>query len=288
MPKLTIATIISSVVTVAHGANSHNAAFAHPTVISASQVGNTITRPMVSSTSPEDQGFYNSDKFGNEQQFPNNDIEPEKELPKYSQSIPFLARPKELKFELAGDVGFDPLNFAKNHDLLMEYREAEIKHARLAMLAAAGWPVSELLDVQIASSLHMQPLLDSTDRVPSMFNGGMEKVSPVWWGFCLGLSAAIDLYGVNRARVAATTGEEYIPGDLEFDPLGLYPAEEDVEGRQRMQLAEIKHGRLAMIAVLAFSIQELVTQVGVVDETPFFFKPLIATARPFLESIANN
>ena len=25
-------------------------------------------------------------------------------------------------------------------------REAEVKHARLAMLAAAGWPLSELLD----------------------------------------------------------------------------------------------------------------------------------------------
>ena len=28
----------------------------------------------------------------------------------------------------------------------MFMREAEVKHARLAMLAAAGWPLSELLD----------------------------------------------------------------------------------------------------------------------------------------------
>ena len=28
----------------------------------------------------------------------------------------------------------------------MFLREAEVKHARLAMLAAAGWPLSELLD----------------------------------------------------------------------------------------------------------------------------------------------
>lgn len=61
-----------------------------------------------------------------------------KDLPKYSQSIPFLARPKFLTQELAGDVGFDPLNLAKNRELLMEYREAEIKHSRLAMLAALG------------------------------------------------------------------------------------------------------------------------------------------------------
>ena len=56
----------------------------------------------------------------------------EADLPKYSQSIPFLKRPKELKFELAGDVGFDPLNFAKNKEALYEYREAEIKHGILA------------------------------------------------------------------------------------------------------------------------------------------------------------
>ena len=70
--------------------------------------------------------------------FENDNDNKEKNLPKYSQSIPFLARPKFLTQELAGDVGFDPLNLAKNRELLMEYREAEIKHSRLAMLAALG------------------------------------------------------------------------------------------------------------------------------------------------------
>jgi hypothetical protein len=59
--------------------------------------------------------------------------------PEMSQSMPFMARPVALDGTLAGDVGFDPLGFAKNTDDLMKYREAEIKHARLAMLAAAGW-----------------------------------------------------------------------------------------------------------------------------------------------------
>lgn len=70
--------------------------------------------------------------------FENDNDNKEKKLPKNSQSIPFLARPKFLTQELAGDVGFDPLNLAKNRELLMEYREAEIKHSRLAMLAALG------------------------------------------------------------------------------------------------------------------------------------------------------
>lgn len=56
-----------------------------------------------------------------------------------STAIPFLKCPEVLvESNLAGNVGFDPLGFVKSHDDLMTYREAEIKHARLAMLVRAG------------------------------------------------------------------------------------------------------------------------------------------------------
>jgi hypothetical protein len=56
---------------------------------------------------------------------------------KMSTSIPFVQCPPVLhNSDLAGNVGFDPLNFSKNKELLWEYREAEIKHARLAMLVS--------------------------------------------------------------------------------------------------------------------------------------------------------
>ena len=57
-------------------------------------------------------------------------------LPDMSISLPFLPRPKALTGALAGDVGFDPFGFAKSEADLMNYREAEIKHARLAMLVS--------------------------------------------------------------------------------------------------------------------------------------------------------
>ncbi|KAL3918952.1 MAG: hypothetical protein SGILL_003998, partial [Bacillariaceae sp.] len=50
-------------------------------------------------------------------------------LPDMSQSLPFMERPSALDGSLAGDVGFDPLGFAKDTSALMNYREAEIKHA---------------------------------------------------------------------------------------------------------------------------------------------------------------
>jgi hypothetical protein len=53
-----------------------------------------------------------------------------------SKALPFSTRPAALDGELAGDVGFDPLGFAKSRDDLIFLREAEIRHSRLAMLVS--------------------------------------------------------------------------------------------------------------------------------------------------------
>ena len=56
-----------------------------------------------------------------------------------SKSLPFAPRPKLLDGKLAGDVGFDPFGFAgPDQASLINMREAEIKHCRLAMLAVVG------------------------------------------------------------------------------------------------------------------------------------------------------
>jgi hypothetical protein len=61
-------------------------------------------------------------------------------------------------------------------------------------------------------------VLDETDRVPSLLNGGLEKVSPAWWGFCVGLTAAIDMYGVAKSR---SGDPNYFPGNLGFVSFAL-------------------------------------------------------------------
>ena len=186
---------------------------------------------------------------------------------KMSESLPFMSRPMALDGTLAGDAGFDPFGFAKDGASLMKYREAEIKHARLAMLAAAGWPMSELFNQKFASTVGAPSIVDATDRAPSVLNGGLGKISPVYWVVCLVAAAAIEAYGFSQANKA-----DYFPGNLGFDPLGLYP--KDAEGQRRLQTNEIKNGRLAMIAITAFAVQEFVSKLGVVEETPFFFKPV--------------
>lgn len=200
-------------------------------------------------------------------------VEPEKPLapplPAKSKALPFMDRPAMLDMTMPGDVGFDPLGFAKTKEDLLNFREAEIKHARLAMLAAAGWPLSELFDRKLATALNLKPLVDNADRAPSVLNGGLGKVPTLYWLTCLVAAIAIDFYGIKLAR---KNDPDYFPGNLGFDVLGLYP--KDKAGQERMQLAEIKNGRLAMIAITAFAFQEFVTKIPVINETPMFFKPL--------------
>ena len=55
---------------------------------------------------------------------------------KMSQALPFLKCPSTLaeNLDAPGNVGFDPLGFVQDKEDLIAYQEAEIKHARLAML----------------------------------------------------------------------------------------------------------------------------------------------------------
>uniref|UniRef100_A0A7S4A8W7 Plastid light harvesting protein n=1 Tax=Pseudo-nitzschia australis TaxID=44445 RepID=A0A7S4A8W7_9STRA len=200
-----------------------------------------------------------------------------------SESIPFLKCPAVLvESNLAGNVGFDPLGFASSEENLLDYREAEIKHARLAMLAAIGWPVSELEDRNIAEYFHAPSVLDNGDRVPSILNGGLERIDPRFWGFCLGLTAAIDLYGVSKSRRGSA---DYFPGNIGFDPLNLFPP--DREGREKMKLAEIKHGRVAMLGVVGYVFEEYVTKAAVVDDTPILFQPITETLEEVVSEVVS-
>lgn len=54
-----------------------------------------------------------------------------------------------------------------------------------------------------------------------------------------------------------------VPGDLLFDPLGLKP--EDPETWEKVQLRELKNGRLAMLAIAGMFYAELVSGNGVIE-----------------------
>merc|ERR1719238_2404543 len=145
---------------------------------------------------------------------------------------------------LAGDMGFDPLQIADNSDKLAFYREAEVKHARLAMLAAFGWPISEVLN--------FGKLLTGDGRAPSLLNGGLGEVNGVYWAAVVALAVYWESKGLDMQYGKKT---DYLPGMLGFDPLGAdSPA---------MRNAEITNGRVAMLAITAFALEEALTKAPI-------------------------
>jgi len=137
---------------------------------------------------------------------------------------------------LAGDMGFDPLQLADSPDKLAFYREAEVKHARLAMLAAFGWPVSEITN--------FGGLLNGDGRAPSLLNGGLGNVNGVYWGAVVALAVYWEKFGLDQqfGSKDVSKSPDYLPGMLGFDPLGA-----DSQG---MRAAEITNGRVAMMAIV--------------------------------------
>merc|ERR1719478_74626 len=145
---------------------------------------------------------------------------------------------------LAGDMGFDPLQIADTPEALAWYREAEIKHARLAMLAAFGWPVSEVLN--------FGKLLTNDGRAPSLLNGGLGEVNGVYWAAVVGLAVYWESKGLDMQYGKKDT---YLPGMLGFDPLG--------SDSPAMRNAEITNGRVAMLAITAFALEEAIIKAPI-------------------------
>ena len=149
-------------------------------------------------------------------------------------------------------------------------REAEIKHSRLAMLAVVGWPLAELWDKPIADAAGLPSLLTKAGESPSLLNGGLGKIDVAYWVAVVALAGLVEL---ENADARETKPKEYLPGDCNFDPLNFFP--KDKEGQKAMMTKEIKHGRIAMMAILGFAVQEAIYGIPVVQETPFFFTPAI-------------
>jgi light-harvesting complex II chlorophyll a/b binding protein 4 len=202
--------------------------------------------------------------------------------------LPGAVAPTYLDGSLPGDIGFDPLNLAvlapvgategpwvntdrKTQMLMMSpyerqrkvawMREAEVKHARLAMMAAAGWPMSELLDKPLSKLLGLPSPLDATGgRAPSLLNGHLFE-GPQGSFILLAALATAYLELSTLDNVEGLTPEGYTAGDLGFDPKKLRTKRDD------MELCEIKHGRVAMMAVAGYVVQEAIYGTPIVDQS---------------------
>jgi hypothetical protein len=186
----------------------------------------------------------------------------------FSAAVPFLKRPSNLDGALTGDVGFDPLvrnatsfiveysseilrflfqGFSDVFDLRV-LREAELKHGRFAMLAVLGFIVQEVYTFPFFPKLAP---VDAHDYFVTQ-GGGQQII--FWISF-------VELFGV--VALFETLQGKRAPGDFSFDPLNLAKDEATLD---RYRLAEIKHSRLAMIAIGGFIHQYWVTKQTVLEQ----------------------
>eukprot|EP00747_Dinoflagellata_sp_TGD_P134430 gnl/TRDRNA2_/TRDRNA2_175317_c0_seq2.p1 gnl/TRDRNA2_/TRDRNA2_175317_c0~~gnl/TRDRNA2_/TRDRNA2_175317_c0_seq2.p1 ORF type:complete len:337 (-),score=60.42 gnl/TRDRNA2_/TRDRNA2_175317_c0_seq2:300-1247(-) len=169
---------------------------------------------------------------------------------------------KEVKYKsslLAGVTApmnyFDPLGFSTTVDAgkLLFYREVELKHGRIAMLAALGILVGE----------QFHPLFGGDIDVPAAFAFQQTPLQNFWPAVVAAI-AIPEIYSVFTFKEPGLKGadqwtirEDHEPGNLGFDPLGLKPT--DPNELKEMQTKELNNGRLAMIAAAGMIAQELAT-----------------------------
>jgi hypothetical protein len=155
---------------------------------------------------------------------------------------------------------FDPLGFTKDKDLgtVKRIREAEIMHGRVAMMATVGYLIGE-----------NTPTIAFGFDHPIIANDQLKEIPiTVLLPFFLAINFA-ESYRANKGWVEPGLGdlfslrENYYPGDLGFDPLGLKPT--SASEFAQMQTKELSNGRLAMLGVAGMCVQELVNGKAILE-----------------------
>ena len=173
---------------------------------------------------------------------------------------------------IVGNKGFDPLNCSTDMLTLKKYREAEIKHGRLAMLATVGWPISELFHPYLSTITQNTNLLSFNNKVPSILNGGFEKINPIFFMSIIVFASSIESIVLNKDY--NNYFDYRIPGDFGFDPLNFYTNKSEFTKRN-LELKELNNGRLAMLAITYFAFNEFITNNPIVTNSPLFFKSFL-------------
>mmetsp|Transcript_15426 Transcript_15426/g.27618 ORF Transcript_15426/g.27618 Transcript_15426/m.27618 type:complete len:235 (+) Transcript_15426:80-784(+) len=161
--------------------------------------------------------------------------------------------PKEMAGVTAPFGFFDPMGFSTDvsEGRMRFYREVELKHGRLGMLAALGFVVGE----------QFHPLFGGKIDVPSYLAFQETPLQSFWPAVVLAISIAevFSVFSFNSPFGGEpwSIRSDYALGNLGFDPMGLKPT--DAKELKEMQTKELNNGRLAMLAAAGMIAQELVT-----------------------------
>ena len=187
-----------------------------------------------------------------------------------STALPWDPIPEGLSNDIfnstyVGDVGFDPAGFAKNQRLLPWYREAELAHGRVCMLAVLGYTVQ-------TSGAKFEPFItryptDSADPLKAA-----TQVPIVGWLQIIVVIALSELWRYENVISKYSQGVQ--PGDLGWNPTApvssprpkwfgpTFTAAYQPEEWNNMKLREIKHCRLAMVGFFFMVLRNASTGEG--------------------------
>merc|ERR1719408_381264 len=181
--------------------------------------------------------------------------------------LPGSQSPAHLDGSLVGDFGFDPLGLGKDPLSLKWYRQAELQHARWAMLATSGILVQSLFKPDVS---FMEAGKIVAENSYASF-GSLLVMQLLLMGWAEGRRwQDIREPGSTSKPVGNFLGFETVlggsddlgyPGGL-FDPAGLSKNPSQLD---QLKLKEIKNGRLAMLSYVGISCANVSTGKGPFD-----------------------
>merc|ERR1711990_317241 len=150
---------------------------------------------------------------------------------------------------------WDPTNYCKQRGVtegkIKFYREVELKHARLAMLASVGIIVGE----------NYHPLFGGDIDVPSYLAFQQTPLQAFWPAVVFAI-AIPEIFSVLSFEPVPggkrwSIRSDHDSGNLGFDPLDLKPT--DADELKEMQTKELTYGRFAMLGAAGMILQEVMT-----------------------------
>ena len=149
---------------------------------------------------------------------------------------------------------------------IKRFREAEVMHGRVAMMASLGYIIGESTPT-MAYGMNVHHTI-AINQLPEISNN-----IAFFWTVIFPFFLTINFAESWRANAGwnepggsgplFTLRESYYPGDIGFDPLGLKPT--DATEFANMQTKELSNGRLAMLAAAGFCAQELINGKGILE-----------------------
>jgi Chlorophyll A-B binding protein len=175
----------------------------------------------------------------------------------FQSAAPKSASSTALKYSYENELGvitptgfFDPFQLSKTAkpEVFAKYREAELKHGRVAMLAVVGYVVPEFYRFPGDIDWHGTAFADIPNGIDALFSAPAVGLAQIF-----GVVGLVDVEGLWKFKI----------GEPDLSPAIL----------EKRQLQELQNGRLAMLAFAELIRHDLTTDG----------EPLI-TGLPFLYS----